>query len=57
MSAGYMKPGPKATGGRWEQHVRHPHFQQFRGHHSVCWNVVMQTSRTRRIRFFGAERL
>lgn len=38
-----------------EQHIRCPRFQQFRGHHSGCWNLVMRVSRTRPTRFFRAE--
>ena len=41
----------------WEQHVRHLHFQQFRGHQ--IWGKIFEKyfPRTRRIRFFSAERL
>ena len=39
----------------WEQHIRCRRFQQFRGHHSGCWNLVMRVSRTRPTRFFRAE--
>ena len=45
------------AGMMWEQHVRHPHFQQFRGHQIGGKIFEKYFPRTRRIRFFSAERL
>ena len=47
----------RRLGYHWEQHVRRPRFQQVRGHHSGCWNLVMQSPRTRHMRCFAVEQV